>query len=162
TRYDAIISLGAFEHFARHGMSREERIEAYRTFFGRCRDWLAPGGRLALQTNVAGRGPAGGRPDRQGMPLVTRRHLPGAGMPPISDIIEASERTFDVVTVRNDPDHYVRTCRFWAETLTSRREEAEAVVGAETVADYLHYLESSARQFERRNLGLARIIFERV
>ncbi|TDB90322.1 class I SAM-dependent methyltransferase [Actinomadura sp. KC216] len=162
TEYDAIVSLGAFEHFARHGMSRDERIDAYRTFFGRCRDWLAPGGRLALQTNVAGRARPVDRRTVKEMLFVIERIFPESVMPPLSDIIEASERTFDVVTVRNDPDHYVRTCRTWAETLAAKREEAEAVVGAQTVDDYLHYLASCARQFERRNLGLARIILERV
>ncbi|ROO90818.1 cyclopropane-fatty-acyl-phospholipid synthase [Actinocorallia herbida] len=160
--YDAIISLGAFEHFAQHGMSREKRLMAYRTFFGRCRDWLQPGGRLALQTNIAGRARPLDRQTVREMLFVIEKIFPESVMPPMSDIIEASENTFDVVTVRNDPDHYVRTCLTWADTLRERKEEAESVVGAEVVSDYLHYLESSARQFERRSLGLARIIFERV
>ncbi|MGI8335635.1 class I SAM-dependent methyltransferase [Actinomadura scrupuli] len=162
TRYDAIVSLGAFEHFAQHGMNREERLEAYRAFFTRCHDWLPSGGRLALQTNIAGRARPLDRQTVQEMMFVIERIFPESVMPPLSDVIQGSENTFDVVSVRNDPDHYVRTCRTWGETLLARRAEAEKVVGPEVVADYLHYLSSSARQFERRNLGLARIIFERV
>jgi cyclopropane-fatty-acyl-phospholipid synthase len=162
TTYDAIVSLGAFEHFAQHGMNRAERLEAYRTFFTRCHDWLPSGGRLALQTNVAGRARALDRQTVKEMLFVIERIFPESVMPPLSEVIEGSERAFDVVSVRNDPDHYIRTCMTWHETLTARRAEAEAVVGAEVVDDYLHYLASSARQFERRNLGLARIIFERV
>jgi cyclopropane-fatty-acyl-phospholipid synthase len=52
--YDAIVSIGAFEHFARYGMSRADRISAYRRFFESCHAWLPSGGRLALQTNVRG------------------------------------------------------------------------------------------------------------
>src|SRR4051794_26394804 len=52
--YDAVISIGAFEHFASYGMSREDRLDAYRSFFRRCAKWLPRGGRLALQTNVKG------------------------------------------------------------------------------------------------------------
>ena len=50
TPYDAITSYGAFEHFARDGSDRAERVAAYRQFFDRCFTWLAPGGRLALET----------------------------------------------------------------------------------------------------------------
>lgn len=42
-KYDAIISIGAFEHFARTGLSRTERVAAYREFFARCRSWLPKG-----------------------------------------------------------------------------------------------------------------------
>ena len=42
--YDAIISVGAFEHFARPGLSPEEKLAAYRAFFGFCRDSLKTGG----------------------------------------------------------------------------------------------------------------------
>ena len=62
-------SFGAFEHFARDGTTGPERIATYRSFFARCYDWLAPGGRLGLETIVhddapdtatpRGRGPLG-------------------------------------------------------------------------------------------------------
>ncbi|QXJ26450.1 class I SAM-dependent methyltransferase [Actinomadura graeca] len=160
--YDAIVSLGAFEHFARHGMSRAERLEAYRAFFRRCRGWLPPGGRLALQTNVAGRARPLDRRAVGDMMFIIEKIFPESVMPPLSEVVEGAERSFDVVTVRNDPDHYARTCRAWHDALAARRAEAEREVGTEVVADYLRYLSACVRQFERRDLGLARIIFERV
>ena len=48
--YDAIISIGAFEHFVHPGMSGAEKLEAYREFFAWCDGVLVPGGRLSLQT----------------------------------------------------------------------------------------------------------------
>jgi cyclopropane-fatty-acyl-phospholipid synthase len=48
--YDAIFSFGAFEHFARDGTTGPQRIATYRRFFRSCMEWLAPGGRLALET----------------------------------------------------------------------------------------------------------------
>ena len=42
--FDAIISVGAFEHFARQGLSPEEQIEAYRRFFRSCRSGSSPAG----------------------------------------------------------------------------------------------------------------------
>src|SRR5690606_14792804 len=48
--YDAIVSIGAFEHFARRDLPRAQKVATYRRFFARCRDWLRPGGALSLQT----------------------------------------------------------------------------------------------------------------
>jgi cyclopropane-fatty-acyl-phospholipid synthase len=44
--FDAIISIGAFEHFARLENTEAEKIAAYRRFFQTCRQWLKPGGYL--------------------------------------------------------------------------------------------------------------------
>ncbi len=52
--YDAVISIGAFEHFARPEWTEEEKVAAYRAFFGRCHDWLVPGGSISLQTIAYG------------------------------------------------------------------------------------------------------------
>src|SRR5216683_3583229 len=42
--YDAIISIGAFEHFAKPTLSNEQKVESYRSFFRSCHAWLKPGG----------------------------------------------------------------------------------------------------------------------
>jgi cyclopropane-fatty-acyl-phospholipid synthase len=54
--FDAVVSLGAFEHFCSpqdHLAGRQEAI--YREFFGRVADVLPDGGRFYLQTMVFGR-----------------------------------------------------------------------------------------------------------
>jgi len=54
-RFDAVASLGAFEHFCspeEHRAGRQERV--YRDLFARVADVLAPGGRFYLQTMVFG------------------------------------------------------------------------------------------------------------
>jgi len=94
--------------------------------------------------------------------FMARRIFPESEIPWLSEAIEASERRFDLVSVRNDPDHYARTCRVWAASLRRRRDEAVARVGEETVADYERYLDASAAAFERRHVGLARLVLERV
>ena len=160
--YDAIVSIGAFEHFADFGMGRAARLEAYSRFFERCWEWLPPGGRLALQTNVKG---ANGRLDRQmtrDLIFIARTIFPESEIPWASEILAASERRFDLVSARNDPDHYARTCRRWAAALRHRKEEAVGLVGEATVADYERYLDAAALGFERRHLGLARLVLARV
>ena len=42
--YDAIVCIEASEHFARDGLGVEEKVAAYRAFFGRAASWLPPGG----------------------------------------------------------------------------------------------------------------------
>ena len=46
--YDAVVSIAAFEYFARPEWDDEQQLAAYRAFFARCQGWLRPGGRLSL------------------------------------------------------------------------------------------------------------------
>src|SRR5690606_1003171 len=48
--YDAIISIGAFEHCVSPETPPEERVSIYRRFFSSCRNWLKPNGMMSLQT----------------------------------------------------------------------------------------------------------------
>lgn len=160
--YDAIISIGAFEHFAAPGLSRAERVAAYREFFERCAGWLPPGGRLALQTNVKGNNVVMDRATVRDQLFIMDMIFPESEIPALSEVIHGAERQFDVVSLRNDAPHYSRTLREWHRRLTARRTEAIALVGEETTAHYERYLRSAADHFERRHLGLARITFEKV
>lgn len=160
--YDAVISIGAFEHFADFGMTRAARIGAYRRFFDACRDWLPPGGRLALQTNVKGNNVRLDRRTVKDLLFIVDHIFPESELPWTSEILEAAERRFDLVSARNDADHYARTCQEWLDRLVARRAEAVALVGPARVADYERYLRASVDGFRNRHLGLVRIVFERV
>lgn len=162
TPYDAVISIGAFEHFAQFGLARGERVAAYRRFFTRCRQILRPGGRLALQTNVKGANARLSRQAAADMRFVAERIFPRSELPWASEILEASAKLFEVVSVRNDAEHYARTCAAWRERLVARRDDATALVGAATVEDYCRYLDVTVGHFRNRHLGLLRIGFERV
>ncbi len=160
--YDAIVSIGAFEHFADYGVPREKRIAAYRAFFERCRHWLPQGARLALQTITKG---SNVRLDRQTLRdglFVIERIFPGSELPWPSEILEASERRFELVSARNDAEDYSRTTQVWLDGLRASRERASELVGEDAVADYERYLAASARSFANLHLGLMRLIFERV
>jgi cyclopropane-fatty-acyl-phospholipid synthase len=160
--YDAIISIGAFEHFADFGLARAGRVAAYQRFFSDAAAWLPQHGRLALQTIVKGSNTKMDRRAVRDLLFVADHIFPESELPWPSEILEASERLFNVVTIRNDPDHYARTCLLWRDRLLARRDEAEALVGAKAIADYDRYLSGMANAFTKRHLGLARIIFERV
>jgi cyclopropane-fatty-acyl-phospholipid synthase len=160
--YDAIISIGAFEHFADMGLTRTQRVDAYRAFFQHCYDWLPLGGRLAVQTNVKGNNTRLDRAMTRDLLFIIDTIFPESELPWPSEILQAAERRFDVVSIRNDPDDYARTCRAWLSQLQARHAEAEQLVGPAMVADYERYLAAAATAFTRRHLGLMRIIFEKV
>jgi cyclopropane-fatty-acyl-phospholipid synthase len=162
TPYDAIISIGAFEHFADMGLSRADRVAAYRRFFESCREWLPPGGRLALQTNVKGNNTRLDRKSARDLLFIIDRIFPQSELPWPSEVLEASERLFDVITLRNDPDHYARTCGEWFDGLRRNKSRAIELVGEETVHDYERYLSAAVDAFKRRHIGLIRVVFERV
>jgi cyclopropane-fatty-acyl-phospholipid synthase len=159
--YDAIISIGAFEHFARDGLTRTERVAAYREFFERCFTWLPPRGRLALQTNVKGSNTVMDKATVRELLFIMETVFPQSQIPAVAEIAEASEKLFDIVSLRNDADHYSRTCQEWLKRLQDNRSKAEALVGPQMTADYERYLGASVEHFRRRHLGLARLILEK-
>ncbi|MDX2822806.1 cyclopropane-fatty-acyl-phospholipid synthase [Streptomyces ipomoeae] len=160
--YDAIISIGAFEHFARTGLSRAERVAAYREFFEQCRAWLPKGGRLALQTNVKGNNVRMDRQTVRDLMFIIDIIFPESEIPALSEVVESSEKRFDIVALRNDPDHYSRTCQEWLNRLRAHRDQAVKVAGEENVANYERYLGATVGHFANRHLGLSRLILEAV
>ncbi|WP_225803441.1 cyclopropane-fatty-acyl-phospholipid synthase family protein [Streptomyces sp. NK15101] len=160
--YDAIISIGAFEHFARTGLSRAERVAAYREFFERCRAWLPRGGRIALQTNIKGNNVRMDKQTVRDLLFIIDMIFPESEIPALSEVVESSEKRFDIVRLRNDPDHYSRTCQEWYDRLRANRDQAVKVAGEEVVAHYERYLSSTVGHFRNRHLGLSRIVLEAV
>ena len=152
------MSIGAFEHFARQGLSRVERRAVYRSFFDRCWLWLDEGGRLSLQTIAyedfdPSTGPVSS--------FFTEEIFPESALPQLSDIIEATEECFRLLAFRSDPNHYQQTLRLWQKRLEENEVKATNLVGRETYRRYLRYLRVSRAMFDRKVCTLYRMIFER-
>ncbi|MGI2902857.1 class I SAM-dependent methyltransferase [Tolypothrix sp. VBCCA 56010] len=155
--YDAIISIGAFEHFAKPDFSESQKIEGYRTFFQRCHDWLKPGGWVSLQTI------AHGNCRKQDMSkFIGDDIFPESDLPTIADIAKASERVFEIVTLQNDREHYERTLKVWLNRLKANREQAVKLVGEEVVAKYEKYLNFCKIGFHIGTMDLLRISMRRI
>lgn len=155
--YDAVISIGAFEHFARPDAPHSQKIEGYIEFFERSRRWLRPGGFLALQTIVYENS------DRSDLhPFVQEFIWPETDMPRLADIATACERRFEVVRLRNDRDDYARTCREWIRRITQKRHEIVALVGEEMVQRFERWLKLSMIGFHTGAMSLLRITFARL
>jgi cyclopropane-fatty-acyl-phospholipid synthase len=153
--YDAIISIGAFEHFAKPGLTPEAKLAAYREFFDFCRGALKEGGRLSLQT-IAYIGADTALPA-----FIANEVFRESELPLIWEPIAAAEHAFELVVVRNDREHYERTLRLWQRALTARHEEAVALVGEAAVAHFQRYLKISAMSFKVGAIGLLRMSFLR-
>lgn len=154
TRFDGIISIGAFEHFASPEDSPEEKIRWYRTFFTRCRDWLADDGALSLQTiayvNMS---------PEDASRFIQLEIFPNADLPTLAEIITAAAGIFEVQSVHHGRLDYAWTCEQWARRLRSRRDEAVELVGPEVTARYERYLKMSAVGFRMGKIGLYRLVF---
>ena len=160
--YDAIISIGAFEHFARPEWTEGEMTAAYRGFFARCHDWLRPGGRLSLQTIAYGNIDREENRASPARPFLLGEIFPETDLPTLAAIVTAADGLFEIVTLRNDREDYWRTCRVWFERLLARREEAAAVAGEAVMRRYLRYLKLSASLFHAGHTNLLRIAFRRL
>ncbi|MET7770503.1 class I SAM-dependent methyltransferase [Nocardia sp. NPDC005366] len=153
TRFDGIVSIGAFEHFARPDDSPTEKIGVYREFFTRCREWTRPGGVLSLQTIAY----ANMERDRASL-FMQREIFPDADLPTLAEITAAAEGVFEVRSITNGRLDYAWTCAEWARRLRAHRGEATEIVGAETVARYERYLKLSALGFRMGKIGLLRLV----
>ena len=155
--YDAIISIGAFEHFAKLHQSSTQKIAGYRAFFQRCHQWLKPGSYLSLQTIAYGNA----KPEDFNSFLATEI-FPDTDLPRLAEIAEACEHLFEIVALRSDRSCYERTCRAWLANLKENREAAVRLVGEETVARYEKYLQVSIVGFYSGKLCLLRMALQRI
>jgi cyclopropane-fatty-acyl-phospholipid synthase len=155
--YDAIISIAAFEAFARPGLDQETKDIAYRQFFQRCHQWLKAGGRLGIQTI------ARGNMFREDFNhFISVDIFPESDLPSLAELARASERLFEVLTIRNDREDYVRTLKAWRHNLKLNRAAAVRIAGEGLVARYEKYLDLSMLGFHTGATDLLRIIFRRI
>jgi cyclopropane-fatty-acyl-phospholipid synthase len=153
--YDAIVSLGAIEHFVRPETSHDERIGIYRHFFDRCRTLLRPGGYMSVQTMAYG---GIGRFKASALASI----FPESDLPRLAELVEAMEKKFEVVCLRNDPAHYAETGRIWLDSIRRNREAIVALVGEERTRDYDNFLSSGIKGYEAGIFNLFRITLRRV
>ena len=154
--YDAIISVGAFEHFARPEHSDAQRIEGYRHFFDSCRKWLHAGRWISLQTVSYGSVP------RELHPLIGTKIFPESDLPTLAQIEKAAEGMFEIARVRHDATHYVRTIKAWRTRITANRDAAVKLVGEEEVVRFLEYLGMFVIGLESEGCDLLRISLRRL
>jgi cyclopropane-fatty-acyl-phospholipid synthase len=155
--FDAIISIGAFEHFAKLELSQEQKIESYRTFFQRCHEWLKPGGYMSLQTIVYENSQ---REDFS--QFIAEEIFPESDLPHLAEIAKATEKIFEIEALRNDREHYERTLKVWLKNLKANRKEAVNLVGEKVVGRYEKYFSFCIIGFHTGTTNLSRITLRRI
>jgi cyclopropane-fatty-acyl-phospholipid synthase len=159
--YDVIFCVGALEHFAKFGLSRQDRTAAYRAFFAHCHRMLRPGGGLVVQTIGKGNRPLGHNAIND-VRFLANEIFPESDPPRLAELAHAAEKLFEIRSVVNDRHHYSRTCAEWLRRLRSHRADAERLAGARVTDAYARYLEASIRQFDEEHLVLYRMSFRKV
>jgi cyclopropane-fatty-acyl-phospholipid synthase len=128
--FDAVASLGAFEHFCSPEEYRAGRQEdAYREIFGRVADVLPAGGRLYLQTMVFGQNmipleeisiDAPRDSDAWYLALLGRQ-FPGSWLPASRDqVVRCAEPHFRLETSTNGRLDYIETIGQWSRRTGAR------------------------------------------
>lgn len=161
--YDAIISIGAFEHFARLDDDEARKVSNYRRFFSKARELLKRGGRLSLQTFAYGspRRRAEAQ-DAESTQFMAKEIFRETDPPRLANIAEAIEGYFEIVRLHNDREGYARTCKTWLDNMRAVRDKVIASAGEATYERYQRYLSYSYIGFRTGNLDLYRITLQRV
>jgi cyclopropane-fatty-acyl-phospholipid synthase len=155
--YDAIVSIGAFEHFARLDQQVEQKLASYRHFFEFCHGALQPGGMLSLQSIIYENA------DRADFsPFFADKVFPESDLPHLFEIVRAADRLFEIEMIRNDRHHYAETVRRWLANLRRHRAEATALAGKGTVARYEKFLGMMVVAFSTGTMNLTRVRMRRL
>ena len=150
--YDGIVSMGAFEHFAKLLSSHDEKMEVYTAFFSRCRSWLDRGCYLTLQTVAYGSMLS----EAQNM-FIANEIFPEAELPRVFEIFKAAEGLFEVTEFRNDRLQYARTCDLWLRNMQKNKATIIEIAGADTYDIYEKYIKLSLTGFLQGSILLVRL-----
>ena len=144
--YDAISSIGMFEHVGLVELSG---------YFRRCRDLLAPRGRL-LNHGISR--PAHTRrkthrrfaPRTLGRGFTDRYVFPDGELHEVGAVVSAMQQAgFEVRHLESLREHYARTLRCWVENLEAGWDEAVREVGPGRARVWRLYMAAAAVGFEQ-------------
>jgi cyclopropane-fatty-acyl-phospholipid synthase len=178
--FDAMASLGAFEHFCspeEHRLGRQEQV--YRNWFERVAELVPPGGRLYLQTMVFGRNmiPL----DRIGLDAprdsdawylaLLSRQFPGSFLPSgLEQVVGSASPHFHLVSSSSGRLDYIETIRQWRKrfadpslrkTLLKLRLLPRWLTSADFRLAFTSGVSANSACFERELLDHYRLVFEK-
>jgi len=160
--FDAIASIGAFEHFA----SRQDRAAGrqravYRRFFEWCSDVSAPDAAVGLQTIVTARQPAQLSEVRDTRFLL-QEVFPGSALPTISDIQAAVQDLYEISDARRIGGDYARTLAEWRQRLEREQRWLRERFGDRLVEHYRSYFMAAERSFQSGVVDLVQLSLRKV
>jgi cyclopropane-fatty-acyl-phospholipid synthase len=139
--FDAISSIGMFEHVGRSQMAK---------YFGVLDTVLAPGGRLL---NHAIDSVGGSAMDPDG--FIARYVFPDGELQDLSVSIGAMQDSgFEVRDVESLREHYAKTLRHWVSNLELNWDKAVELVGEPRARVWRIYMAGSAVAFEQNRISI--------
>jgi cyclopropane-fatty-acyl-phospholipid synthase len=178
--FDAVASLGAFEHFCspeEHRAGRQEAI--YRRLFSNIAGMLPAGGRLYLQTMVFGRNMIDPARVHIGAPrgsdewylALMGRQFPGSWLPSGRDqVVRTAEPDFRLVSAVSGRLDYLETIRQWRrrfgerslpKTLLKLRLVPRWLTSPDFRLAFTSGVSANSVCFERELLDHYRLVFEK-
>lgn len=144
--FDAISSIGMFEHVGEAGMAE---------YFGRLRGLLRTTGRLLNHAISRPPGTTAMTPDS----FVQRYVFPDTQLMETGSVVSGMQvQGFEVRDVEALREHYARTLRHWVARLESHWDEAVTLVGAPRARIWHLYMAGCALNFEEGCLGVNQIL----
>ncbi|MEW6236215.1 MAG: cyclopropane-fatty-acyl-phospholipid synthase family protein [Candidatus Omnitrophota bacterium] len=140
--YDALVSVGMFEHVG------EKLLPVY---FAKAYELLKPGG-VFLNHGIAN---CCGESNENSDSFTGAYVFPDGELTPISTTLaEAEAAGFEVRDVENLREHYILTLRHWVRRLEERHEQALLYVDEPTYRVWRLYMSGSAYRFKVGRLNL--------
>jgi cyclopropane-fatty-acyl-phospholipid synthase len=161
-KFDSIISIGAFEHFASfedHAESRQRDV--YTSFFDWCQTVSTSDAQIGLQTIVISRAPNSLSEVRDSRYLL-EKVFPGSALPSISDIQAAIIDKYEISAVRRIGLDYARTLIEWNKRLVLNKDKIVERYGEALFDHYRTYFDSAQRCFETGYVDLFQASLRRV
>jgi cyclopropane-fatty-acyl-phospholipid synthase len=143
--YDAVSSIGMFEHVGRGRMAE---------YFSVLHRALRPKGRLL---NHAISSPDGERLGRNS--FMARYVFPDGELQDLGAVVQAMQDTgFEVRDVESLREHYALTLRSWVANLEANWDEAVSLVGERRARVWRIYMTGSAVSFERGDIAVHQVL----
>jgi cyclopropane-fatty-acyl-phospholipid synthase len=150
--FDAIASVGMFEHVGRAQMSG---------YFARIAGLLKPGG-LVLNHGITAGGTANDQLGAGIGDFIERHIFPGGELVHVAHVLErTAEAGLEMLDTENLRPHYARTLWAWSDALEARLDAARRIAGDRAVRAYRLYLAGSAMAFERGWMALHQMLSAR-
>lgn len=161
-KFDAVISIGMFEHIATPEQVRGgENIRVYRDYFRRAWEWTTPGAWFGLQS-VTGALLPRKREDIRDLGWGTTTIFPGAITPRPEAILAAVNPYWEVMELWTRREHYAKTTAAWLDRLQQHEAEIRQRWGDKTFEDYERYLGGCVKVFEKGFQSLAQLVMRRI
>ena len=156
-KFDAIVSIGAFEHFASfEDQSKNKQREIYQHFFEWCRSISTNDASIGLQTIVINRAPKNLSEVRDSRFILTKV-FPGSALPCINDIQASIVDQYEIAQAKKIGLDYARTLNEWNVRLKNNKEKIISKYSEALFAHYQEYFEACERCFESGYVDLFQV-----